>query len=60
MQGRLIIKKSQALTHLSSTVAHRGHRFNKETTLQRKEFLATIKNTSKKINSCTLQTKRKL
>ena len=51
-------KKSQALTHLSSTVAHRGHRFNKEKTLQIKEFLANIKNTSKKINPCTQKTKK--
>ena len=29
------------------TVAHRGHRFNKEKTLQIKEFLANTKNTSK-------------
>ena len=40
------------------TVAHREHRFNKEKTLQIKEFLANIKNTSKKINPCTLQTKK--
>ena len=47
-------------SNLIGMVAHRGHRFNKEKTLQIIKFLANIKNTSKKINSCTLQTKRKL
>ena len=47
-----------------STVAIRGHRFNKEKTLQIKEFFANIKNTSKKSTpahckqkNCTLQAK---
>ena len=55
--------------YLLFTVAHGGHRFHKEKTLQIKKFLANINNTSKKSspahckqkrnckNTCTLQAK---
>ena len=38
----------RARVQLKTTVAHRGHRFHKEKTLQIKKFLANINNTSKK------------
>ena len=40
------------------TVAHRGHRFHKEKTLQIKKFLANINNTSKKSSPAHCKQKR--
>ena len=43
---------------LNSTVAHRGHRFNKEKTLQIKKFLANINNMLKKSSPAHWKQKR--
>ena len=49
---------SRGLVILKNTVAHRGHRFHKEKTLQIKKFLANINSTSKKSSPAHCEQKR--